>query len=66
LIELETNGINFKMLKKLVEEKLIDYVATDIKQDFEFKKWYEITGRGLTKELFENIQKSINFKNFLN
>ena len=61
LVELETNGTNFKMLKKLVDRKLIDYVATDIKQDFEFKKWYEITGRVLTKELFENIKKSIHF-----
>jgi len=61
LVELETNGTNFEMLKKLVEEKLIDYVATDIKHKFEFEKWYEITGRVLTKELFENIRKSINF-----
>jgi len=61
LIELETNGTNFEMLKKLVNEGLIDYVATDIKHDFEFEKWYEITGRVLTKELFENIKKSINF-----
>lgn len=61
LIQLETNGTNFEMLKKLVEENLIDYVSIDIKHKFEFKKWYEITGRVLTKELFENIKKSINF-----
>ena len=61
LVELETNGTNFKMLKKLVDEKLIDYVATDIKHKFEFEKWYEITGGVLTEELFENIKKSINF-----
>ena len=61
LIELETNGTNFELLKKLVNEGLIDYVATDIKHDFEFEKWYEITGRVLTRELFENIKKSINF-----
>jgi len=61
LIQLETNGTNFEMLKKLVEKKLIDYVSTDIKHKFEFEKWYEITGKVLTKELFENIKKSINF-----
>ena len=61
LVELEANGTNFKMLKKLVDEKLIDYVATDIKHKFEFEKWYEITGKVLTPELFENIKKSINF-----
>ena len=61
LIQLETNGTNFEMLKKLVEEKLIDYVSIDIKHRFEFEKWYEITGKVLTRELFENIKKSINF-----
>jgi len=61
LVELETNGTNFKMLKDLVDQKLVDYVATDIKHKFEFEKWYEITGGVLTKELFENIKKSINF-----
>ncbi len=61
LIEIETNGTNFEMLKDLVDKKLIDYVAVDIKHDFKFEKWYEITGRVLTKELFENIKKSINF-----
>ncbi len=61
LIQLETNGTNFEMLKKLVEGKLIDYVSIDIKHRFEFEKWYEITGKILTKELFENIKKSINF-----
>lgn len=61
LVELETNGTNPEMLKKLVEEKLLDYVAIDIKHDFVFEKWYEITGRVLTREMFENIKKSINF-----
>ena len=61
LVELETNGTNFKMLKDLVDQKLVDYVATDIKHKFEFEKWYEITGGVLTKELFENIKRSINF-----
>jgi len=59
LVELETNGTNPEMLKYLIDEKLIDYASIDIKQDFNFEKWYEITGRVLTKELFENIKKSI-------
>lgn len=61
LVELETNGTNFEMLKKMIDEKLIDYVATDIKHDFIFEKWYKITGRVLTEKMFENIKKSINF-----
>jgi len=31
LVKLDTNGSNPKMLKKLINEKLIDYVAMDIK-----------------------------------
>lgn len=59
LVELETNGTNPQMLEYLIEKKLIDYVAVDLKHDFVFEKWYEITGRVLTPKMFENIQKSI-------
>lgn len=31
LVKLDTNGSNPKMLKKLIDEKLIDYIAMDIK-----------------------------------
>ncbi|MBU1085512.1 MAG: anaerobic ribonucleoside-triphosphate reductase activating protein [Candidatus Beckwithbacteria bacterium] len=34
-VKLDTNGSNFKMLKKLIEEKLVDFVAMDIKTVFE-------------------------------
>lgn len=61
LVELETNGTNFSMLKKLVEKKLVDYVALDIKHSFSFKKWKEITGGVLTKKMYENILNSIQF-----
>ena len=35
LVKLDTNGTNLPMLKFLVENKLIDYVAMDIKNSFE-------------------------------
>jgi pyruvate formate lyase activating enzyme len=60
LVELETNGTNPKILKYLIEKKLIDYVATDIKHRLDnFEKYKEITGGVLTKEMFENIKKSV-------
>jgi len=60
LVELETNGTNSKMLKYLIEKKLIDYVATDIKHRLDnFEKYKEITGWVLTKEMFENIKNSV-------
>jgi pyruvate formate lyase activating enzyme len=60
LVELETNGTNPEMLKYLIEEKLIDYVATDVKHRLDsFEKYKEITGWVLTKEMFENIKKFV-------
>jgi pyruvate formate lyase activating enzyme len=48
------------MLKSLIEEKLIDYVATDVKHRLDsFEKYKEITGLVLTRKMFENIKKSV-------
>lgn len=35
LIKLDSNGLNPSILKELIDEKLVDYVAMDIKNDFE-------------------------------
>ena len=60
LVELETNGTNSEMLKYLIDKKLVDYVAMDIKQRLDdFKKYKEITGDILTEEMFENIKESL-------
>jgi pyruvate formate lyase activating enzyme len=60
LVELETNGTNSEMLKYLIDKKLVDYVAMDIKQRLDdFKKYKEITGGVLTEEMFENIKESL-------
>lgn len=61
LVEIETNGTNAKLLKYLVENKLVDYVAMDIKHCLNFKKYFEITGKVLTSQMFENIKESIEF-----
>ena len=37
LVKLDTNGSNPAMLKKLIDEKLVDYVAMDIKAPFRLK-----------------------------
>jgi len=55
-IKLDTNGTNFNLLKKLIDEKLVDYVAMDIKGPI---KEYEIfCGIKLNKALIDNIVKS--------
>jgi len=55
LVKLDTNGNQPKMLQKLIDEKLIDYVAMDIKCPK--AKYYFFSG---TKNLdIKNIEKSI-------
>ena len=54
-IKLDTNGMNYDLLKELVAEKMIDYVAMDIKNSFDK---YEMTS-GVPNINKENILKSI-------
>ena len=35
LVKLDSNGLNPTILKELIDEKLVDYIAMDIKNDFE-------------------------------
>jgi pyruvate formate lyase activating enzyme len=55
-VKLDTNGTNPEMLAKLVNDKLIDYVAMDIKASID--KYPFIIGTDFKKE---NILKSIDF-----
>ena len=54
-VKLDTNGTNYNLLKELIEEKLVDYVAMDIKNSL---KKYDTTS-GITKINTGNILKSI-------
>lgn len=54
LIKIDTNGSNPRMLKKLIDEKLVDYVAMDIKGPKE--RYSEFAG---VKVNIKKIQKSI-------
>lgn len=54
-VKLDTNGSNPKKLKELIEKKLIDYIAMDIKNDF---LNYEKTS-GIERINVENIKASI-------
>jgi len=56
LVKLDTNGTNPEMIKKVVEEKLVDYIAMDIKAPLDK---YEVLC-GVTTDL-EKIQTSVDF-----
>lgn len=56
LIKLDTNGSNPDVIKKLVDEKLIDYIAMDVKNIFD-----EYIGIVKVKQVnIEKIKESIN------
>lgn len=55
LVKLDTNGSNPEILNKLIEDKLVDYVAMDIKAPFE--KYNIITP--INPNILENVKKSV-------
>lgn len=52
-IKVDTNGGNPKVLEKLIDAKLVDYIALDFKASA--PKFYNITG----SKLFDNFEKSL-------
>jgi len=58
LVEIETNGTNPQMLKKLIADKLIDYVALDIKAPLVWEKYEKAAGIN-DEDLFRKVKKSI-------
>jgi len=54
LVKLDTNGTNPEILKRLIDEKLVDFVAMDIKADWD--NYNKATG---VKSNLENIKKSV-------
>lgn len=55
-VKLDTNGSNYKMLKELIDEKLIDYIAMDIKNDVSN---YELL-TGYKKFNYDSVKNTIN------
>ena len=58
-IRLETNGTYPKMLSNIVSNKLVDYVAMDIKAPLETDKYKDIVGVNISTSLLGKINKSI-------
>jgi pyruvate formate lyase activating enzyme len=57
LIKLDTNGTNYSLLKKIIDDKLVDYIAMDIKGPI--KDYDKFCGIKLNKSIINNIDKSI-------
>lgn len=59
LIRLETNGTNPRMLRKLIDLGLVDYIALDVKAPLEKEKYKEITGVNIPTKILGAINQSI-------
>lgn len=59
LVKLDTNGTHPKLLKKLIDEKLIDYVAMDIKHILDLSSYRELVGNRFSEHQLENVKGSI-------
>ena len=55
LVKLDTNGTNPEVLKNLLDKNLLDYVAMDVKNNFD--SYNQICGTHLTQ--IENVKKSL-------
>ncbi|WP_456475180.1 anaerobic ribonucleoside-triphosphate reductase activating protein, partial [Candidatus Pyrohabitans sp.] len=57
-VKLDTNGSNPEMLRTLIREKLVDYIAMDVKAPLRAKDYSRIAGVDINGEL-RNMEKSI-------
>lgn len=57
LIKLDTNGTNYYLLKKILDDNLADYIAMDIKGSI--KDYGKFCGIKINKAIINNIEKSI-------
>lgn len=55
-IKLDTNGSNPKMLRRLINEKLVDYVAMDMKAPLKFAKYKKAINKSPD---LKNLKKSV-------
>jgi len=56
--EIETNGTNPQMLKDLIADKLVDYVALDIKAALVWEKYKRAAGIN-NEDLFSKVKESV-------
>ncbi len=58
-VKLDSNGTNPGMLRQLFEDRLVDYIAMDIKHILEFDVYNMIVGNWINRKTFLKILESI-------
>jgi len=62
-VKLDTNGTNPALLMHLINEKLVDYVAMDIKAPLSIMKYRKVVGEELNDSLFEKVLTAVEILN---
>lgn len=58
-IKLDTNGTNPSLLKQLINNKQLDYIAMDVKAPLELLKYRKVVGKNFNSSLLANVIESI-------
>lgn len=59
-VKLDSNGTNPKMLKDLIDNNMVDFIAMDIKHQLEFELYNKTVGNRINEDVFAKILNSIN------
>lgn len=55
LVKLDTNGTKPEVVKELLDKKLIDFIAMDIKNSLDYESYKKVVGNHLTEKMFSNV-----------
>ncbi|NIA11053.1 MAG: anaerobic ribonucleoside-triphosphate reductase activating protein [Nitrospiraceae bacterium] len=58
-VKLDTNGTNPEMIKQLIGDGMVDYIAMDIKAPPNFESYNRAVGGILTEDMFANVKESV-------
>ena len=58
-VKLDTNGTNPKMVERLIDENLLDYIAMDVKAPLNKEDYSRLVGIDLNDAMMNNIKQSI-------
>ncbi len=59
-VKLDSNGTNPNMLKNLIDNNMIDFIAMDIKHQLKFDLYNKTVGNWISEDIFVEILNSIN------
>ncbi len=62
-VKLDTNGTNSEMLELLINKKLVDYIAMDIKAPLTLAKYKKIVGDSFNQSLLNDVLRSVELLN---